>query len=97
MEVSGDSAQGEQTPSFFILLHITLPPAAQPNALTQLFHPQLDKQPHWLRSVHAVSGCICTSIEMLFGANISLLLNLFQSVSSTLAMMDTMLFVGFCV
>lgn len=58
------------------------------NALTQLFRPLQDKQQGWLRSVHTNPGCICSSAESLFGANISPLFNLFHSVSPRVDVMD---------
>lgn len=40
------------------------------------------------KSVHNVPWCVCTSIVLIFEANINPLLNLIQSLSSTLDMMD---------
>lgn len=96
MEESGDSAHREETlppPLSCYILHC--PP--QPNAETQLFHPHLDKQPRRLESVLTVPGCICTITDLLFGANIRLLLNLFQSVSSSFDIMDMMQCVWLCI
>lgn len=91
VEESGESAEGKRnSPSSFILLHITLSPTARPNAETQLLHPHLDKQPHQLGSVHTVPGCVCASSGLLFGDNIRVLLNQVQPVSSTLHMIDMM-------